>query len=92
MDQKVIEAGMFNSSASAGDRNRYLTELLAAVRADCSYFLSNLFTRQDEDNGQQDHSVQSDAVLNHILSRSETELSLFSVMDVGAFTFRALGA
>lgn len=74
LDDKIIQAGMFNDKATDAERNTTLRDLIQkdnVVQPDGE-------EEQDEDSGDE---IFTDLELNYELARSEPELELFIKMD-----------
>ena len=67
LDNKIIQAGMFNDNASDTERQKKLEELIR----------QNL----DEDENENESEIPSFVQINEMLARSEAELELFNKMD-----------
>ena len=65
MDEKVIQAGMFNKHSTEQDSQRYLMELLQA----------------EGEEGDQEPEALTDEAVNEMIARSEAEIQLFNRMD-----------
>jgi SWI/SNF-related matrix-associated actin-dependent regulator of chromatin subfamily A protein 2/4 len=68
MDQKIIEAGMFNKNSTSSDRKQFLMQLL----------------KSNEDEEENTDDVSSNKSINKMISRSEEEYKLFQTMDKDA--------
>merc|ERR1719483_775863 len=66
MDEKVIQAGMFNQRSTGSERQELLQSIL----------------RDEEDDEDEENEVPDDEVINQMLSRSEDEFELFQRMDL----------
>uniref|UniRef100_A0A336MSI2 CSON006075 protein n=1 Tax=Culicoides sonorensis TaxID=179676 RepID=A0A336MSI2_CULSO len=65
MDEKVIQAGMFDQKSTGSERQQFLQTIL----------------HQDEEDGEEENEVPDDETVNAMISRSEEELELFKKMD-----------
>lgn len=66
MDEKVIQAGMFDQKSTGSERQQFLQSIL----------------HQDEGDEEEENEVPDDEMINLMISRSEDELELFKKMDV----------
>lgn len=66
MDEKVIQAGMFDQKSTGSERQQFLQSIL----------------HQDEADEEEENEVPDDEVINLMLHRSEDELELFKKMDI----------
>jgi len=66
MDEKVIQAGMFNQMSTGLERQQLLQSIL----------------REEEDDGDEENAVPDDDVVNQMISRNEEEFELFQTMDI----------
>merc|ERR1712002_801899 len=66
MDEKVIQAGMFNQRSTGSERQELLQSIL----------------REEEDDEDEENEVPDDDVVNQMLSRTEEEFELFQRMDI----------
>lgn len=66
MDEKVIQAGMFDQKSTGSERQQFLQSIL----------------HQDEADEEEENEVPDDEMINLMLHRSEDELELFKKMDV----------
>jgi len=66
MDEKVIQAGMFNQRSTGSERQ----ELLQAI------------LREEEDDEDEENEVPDDDLVNQMISRNEEEFELFQRMDI----------
>merc|ERR1712025_150333 len=66
MDEKVIQAGMFNQRSTGSDRQELLQSIL----------------RDEEDDEDEENEVPDEDVVNQMISRSEEEFALFQRMDI----------
>merc|ERR1712154_231399 len=67
MDEKVIQAGMFNQRSTGSERQELLQSILREEKDD------------DED---EENEVPDDETINQMLSRKEEEFELFQRMDI----------
>merc|ERR1719328_874755 len=67
MDEKVIQAGMFNQRSTGSERQELLQSILREEKDD------------DED---EENEVPDDETVNQMISRSEEEFELFQRMDI----------
>merc|ERR1719414_913672 len=67
MDEKVIQAGMFNQRSTGSERHELLQSILRDEKDD------------DED---EENEVPDDDVVNQMISRSEEEFEMFQKMDI----------
>merc|ERR1719251_739729 len=67
MDEKVIQAGMFNQRSTGSERHELLQSILREEKDD------------DED---EENEVPDDETINQMLSRKEEEFELFQRMDI----------
>merc|ERR1712079_837854 len=67
MDEKVIQAGMFNQRSTGSERHELLQSILRDEKDD------------DED---EENEVPEDDIINQMISRSEEEFELFQRMDI----------
>lgn len=65
MDEKVIQAGMFDQKSTGSERQQFLQSIL----------------HQDEGDEEEENEVPDDEMINLMISRSEEELELFKKMD-----------
>jgi len=66
MDEKVIQAGMFNQRSTGSERQELLQSLL----------------RAEEDDEEEENEVPDDEVINQMIARSDDELELFEKIDL----------
>merc|ERR1711997_1360102 len=66
MDEKVIQAGMFNQRSTGSERQELLQSIL----------------RDEEDDEDEENEVPDEDVVNQMISRSEEEFALFQRMDI----------
>jgi hypothetical protein len=69
LDDKIIQAGMFNDNASDTDRQKKLEELIRKVADD------DVDDGEDEES---DREIPNDELINELLARSPEELELFN--------------
>merc|ERR1719270_2211913 len=67
MDEKVIQAGMFNQRSTGSERHELLQSILREEKDD------------DED---EENEVPDDDIVNQMISRSEEEFEMFQRMDI----------
>ena len=71
LDDKIIQAGMFNDNASDLDRQKKLEELIRK--------------NDDDDDKSEDKDAESEIptyeMINEMLARSQEEIELFNKMD-----------
>lgn len=65
MDEKVIQAGMFDQKSTGSERQQFLQSIL----------------HNDDADEEEENEVPDDEVINLMISRSEEELELFKKMD-----------
>ncbi|XP_055706640.1 ATP-dependent helicase brm isoform X2 [Phlebotomus papatasi] len=65
MDEKVIQAGMFDQKSTGSERQQFLQSIL----------------HQDEAEEEEENEVPEDEMINLMISRSDDELELFKKMD-----------
>jgi superfamily II DNA/RNA helicase len=65
LDNKIIEAGMFNNKTSDSERQKKLEDLI----------------KQDNEESEDEDEVPDDEQLNEMISRSDEEFNLFMEMD-----------
>lgn len=70
LDDKIIQAGMFNDNASDQDRQKKLEELIRQNNDD-----------EDEQDKENDSEIPTFEMINEMLARSPEELELFNTMD-----------
>ena len=68
LDNKIIQAGMFNDKASDMERQKRLEDL---IRKDYA----------DDEEGEQESEIPTDDQINEIISRSAEEYEIFTKMD-----------
>lgn len=66
MDEKVIQAGMFDQKSTGSERQQFLQSIL----------------HQDEGDEEEENEVPEDEVINAMISRSTDEEELFKKMDI----------
>ncbi|CAD7080477.1 unnamed protein product [Hermetia illucens] len=66
MDEKVIQAGMFDQKSTGSERQQFLQTIL----------------HQDDGDEEEENEVPDDEMINLMIARSEDELELFKKMDV----------
>ncbi|XP_055387914.1 ATP-dependent helicase brm isoform X2 [Condylostylus longicornis] len=66
MDEKVIQAGMFDQKSTGNERQQFLQSIL----------------HQEEADEEEENEVPDDEVVNMMIARNEDELKLFGEMDV----------
>lgn len=66
MDEKVIQAGMFDQKSTGSERQQFLQSIL----------------HQDDAEEEEENEVPDDEMINLMISRSEDELELFKRMDI----------
>merc|ERR1719495_606330 len=66
MDEKVIQAGMFDQRSTGSERQQLLQSIL----------------REEEDDEDEENEVPDDDVVNQMISRTEDEFELFQRMDI----------
>merc|ERR1719500_1577463 len=66
MDEKVIQAGMFNNRSTGTERRELLQSIL----------------REEKDDDDEENEVPDDEVVNQMIARSEEEFELFQRMDM----------
>ncbi|CAO1341380.1 unnamed protein product [Diamesa tonsa] len=65
MDEKVIQAGMFDQKSTGSERQQFLQSIL----------------HQDEGDDEEENEVPDDEMINLMISRSDDELEMFKRMD-----------
>ena len=68
LDNKIIQAGMFNDKASDMERQKRLEDL---IRKDYA----------DDEEGEQESEIPNDDQINEIISRSPEEYEIFTKID-----------
>jgi len=66
MDEKVIQAGMFDQKSTGSERQQFLQTIL----------------HQDDDQDEEENEVPDDEVVNQMIARSEAEFETFQKMDL----------
>ncbi|XP_072385053.1 ATP-dependent helicase brm-like isoform X2 [Diabrotica undecimpunctata] len=66
MDEKVIQAGMFDQKSTGTERQQFLQHIL----------------HQDGDDEEEENEVPDDETVNQMIARSENEFELFQKMDL----------
>nr|CAD7453329.1 unnamed protein product [Timema tahoe] len=66
MDEKVIQAGMFDQKSTGSERQQFLQTIL----------------HQDDADEEEENEVPDDDTVNQMIARSENELELFTRMDL----------
>jgi SWI/SNF-related matrix-associated actin-dependent regulator of chromatin subfamily A protein 2/4 len=66
MDEKVIQAGMFDQKSTGSERQQFLQSIL----------------HQDDAEEEEENEVPEDDTVNRMIARNECELDLFSRMDL----------
>ncbi|XP_042909871.1 probable global transcription activator SNF2L2 [Parasteatoda tepidariorum] len=66
LDEKVIQAGMFDQKSTGTDRHQFLQAILA----------------QDEVDEEEENEVPDDETINQMIARNEDEFELFQQMDL----------
>lgn len=66
MDEKVIQAGMFDQKSTGSERQQFLQSILI----------------QDEGDDEEENEVPDDETINLMIARSDDELELFKQMDI----------
>ncbi|XP_076275469.1 ATP-dependent helicase brm-like isoform X2 [Rhynchophorus ferrugineus] len=66
MDEKVIQAGMFDQKSTGSERQQFLQSIL----------------HQDGDDEEEENEVPDDETVNHMVARSEEEFDLFQKIDL----------
>ncbi|KAK5650176.1 hypothetical protein RI129_001205 [Pyrocoelia pectoralis] len=66
MDEKVIQAGMFDQKSTGSERQQFLQSIL----------------HQDGDDEEEENEVPDDETINQMIARSEDEFELFQKMDL----------
>lgn len=65
MDEKVIQAGMFDQKSTGSERKQFLQSIL----------------QQDEGDDEEENEAPDDETINHMLARSSEEIEQFAKMD-----------
>ncbi|XP_061715544.1 ATP-dependent helicase brm [Cydia pomonella] len=66
MDEKVIQAGMFDQKSTGSERQQFLQSIL----------------HQDGDDEEEENEVPDDDLINEMIARSEEELEIFKQIDI----------
>ncbi|XP_026323567.1 ATP-dependent helicase brm isoform X2 [Hyposmocoma kahamanoa] len=66
MDEKVIQAGMFDQKSTGSERQQFLQTIL----------------HQDGDDEEEENEVPDDDLINEMIARSEEELEIFKQIDI----------
>lgn len=66
LDEKVIQAGMFDQKSTGSERKQFLQAILT----------------QDENDEEEENEVPDDETINEMIARNEEELELFQKMDI----------
>lgn len=66
MDEKVIQAGMFDQKSTGSERQQFLQSIL----------------HQDDADDEEENEVPDDETVNQMIARNETEFDLFQKMDL----------
>ncbi|XP_030387339.1 ATP-dependent helicase brm isoform X2 [Scaptodrosophila lebanonensis] len=66
MDEKVIQAGMFDQKSTGSERQQFLQTIL----------------HQDDNEEEEENEVPDDEMINMMIARSEEEIEIFKKMDV----------
>ena len=66
VDEKVIQAGMFNNKSTGNERRQFLQQILL---------------QETEEGDEEEDEVPDDEVINQMIARSEDEYNLFNRMD-----------
>ncbi|XP_053600884.1 ATP-dependent helicase brm [Plodia interpunctella] len=66
MDEKVIQAGMFDQKSTGSERQQFLQSIL----------------HQDGDDEEEENEVPDDDLINEMIARSEEELEIFKQSDI----------
>ncbi|CAF4729937.1 unnamed protein product, partial [Rotaria sp. Silwood1] len=74
VDEKVIQAGMFNRSSTSSERHDYLEQLIEG----------------EDDLKDDDEDIPDDEILNQMIARTESEFNLFNRMDVARREYESL--
>ena len=74
VDEKVIQAGMFNRSSTSSERHDYLEQLIEG----------------DEECKDDDEDIPDDEILNQMIARTEDEFNLFNRMDVARREYESM--
>ena len=71
VDEKVIQAGMFNNKSTGNERRQFLQQILM---------------QESEEGDEEEDEVPDDEVINRMIARSEDEYNLFNVSYVAKTT------
>ncbi|UJR27769.1 hypothetical protein I4U23_009041 [Adineta vaga] len=74
VDEKVIQAGMFNRSSTSSERYDYLEQLMEG----------------EDEGKDDDEDIPDDENLNQMIARSESEFNLFNRMDIARREYESL--
>ncbi|XP_017860704.1 PREDICTED: ATP-dependent helicase brm [Drosophila arizonae] len=66
MDEKVIQAGMFDQKSTGSERQQFLQTIL----------------HQDDNEEEEENEVPDDEMINMMIARSEEEIEIFKKMDI----------
>ncbi|CAF1935496.1 unnamed protein product [Rotaria magnacalcarata] len=66
VDEKVIQAGMFNNKSTGNERKQFLQQILL---------------QETEEGDEEEDEVPDDEIINQMIARSEDEYNLFNRMD-----------
>uniref|UniRef100_A0A2A4K779 Bromo domain-containing protein n=1 Tax=Heliothis virescens TaxID=7102 RepID=A0A2A4K779_HELVI len=66
MDEKVIQAGMFDQKSTGSERQQFLQSIL----------------HQDGDDEEEENELPDDDLINEMIARSEEELEIFKQIDI----------
>ncbi|UJR09679.1 hypothetical protein I4U23_013913 [Adineta vaga] len=66
VDEKVIQAGMFNNKSTGNERQQFLKQILL---------------QETEEGGEEEDELPDDEIINQMIARSEEEYNLFIKMD-----------
>ena len=66
VDEKVIQAGMFNNKSTGNERRQFLQQILL---------------QETEEGDEEEDEVPDDEIINQMIARSEEEFNLFNRMD-----------
>ena len=66
MDEKVIQAGMFNEKSTGTERQQFLKTIL----------------HQDEGDEEEENEVPDDETVNQMIARADNEFEIFQALDV----------
>jgi hypothetical protein len=73
LDDKIIQAGMYNDEASDTDRQKKLEELIRGGK------------EEDDENEEEEDEILNFAQINELIARDAEELELFNKMDEEMF-------